>query len=198
MSGDASSPPVARVAGFPVATERPHLWRGKAWFWLPILPLVIADLWTKSAVFAFVPGAVGRSGMEPVFAWGDFVRFSLVKVCNKGTIWGLGQGLHLPLVVLRCVAIVLIVWFAAATMRRARLQLLVLGVILAGAIGNLWDNLTVDYPGYEGGVRYFLLFEFGASRWPFPAFNVADSCICVGAITLAAILWSSERHEKPS
>jgi signal peptidase II len=48
-----------------------------------------------------------------------------------------------------------------------------LALILGGAIGNLWDRLTA------GHVTDFLLFYIGQYQWP--AFNVADSAIVVGA-----------------
>ena len=59
--------------------------------------------------------------------------------------------------------------------------------IMAGAIGNLYDNFTQE----SHGVRDFLRFQgsFFGQSWEFPAFNVADSCICVGAITLAILMW---------
>jgi signal peptidase II len=48
-----------------------------------------------------------------------------------------------------------------------------LGLILGGALGNLWDRLL------SGRVVDFLLFYLGTYQWP--AFNVADSAIVVGA-----------------
>lgn len=48
-----------------------------------------------------------------------------------------------------------------------------LSLILGGAIGNLWDRLL------NGRVVDFLLFYLGSYQWP--AFNVADSAIVVGA-----------------
>jgi len=48
-----------------------------------------------------------------------------------------------------------------------------LGLILGGALGNLWDRLL------SGQVVDFLLFYLGSYQWP--AFNVADSAIVVGA-----------------
>ena len=48
-----------------------------------------------------------------------------------------------------------------------------LSLILGGAIGNLWDRLT------SGHVTDFLLFYIKSYQWP--AFNVADSAIVVGA-----------------
>jgi len=48
-----------------------------------------------------------------------------------------------------------------------------LSLILGGAIGNLWDRLAA------GHVTDFLLFYVGHYQWP--AFNVADSAIVIGA-----------------
>ncbi len=169
-------------------------WRDKAWFWLPILPLVLLDLWSKSAVFGFLaeeyPNTLPIYRSHPVWSLDAPVTFQLVCWRNTGTIWGLGQDLTTPLIVLRFVALVLIVVFAARLPAAARLQQFVLGLVMAGAIGNLYDNLTEE----RSGVRDFLLFSahIGGELRSFPAFNVADSCICVGAITLAVLLWRAD------
>ena len=52
--------PTVQVAANPVAstsTEAHTLFVGKLWFWVPILPLVVLDLWSKHGVFAFLDGA---------------------------------------------------------------------------------------------------------------------------------------------
>jgi len=61
-----------------------------------------------------------------------------------------------------------------------------LALILGGAIGNLWDRLTL------GKVVDFLLFHYGG--WAYPAFNVADSAITVGA---ALLILDSFRQRRP-
>jgi len=53
-----------------------------------------------------------------------------------------------------------------------------LSLILGGATGNLWDRMTTGY------VVDFLDFHVGAYHWP--AFNVADSAIVIGAILLVS------------
>lgn len=167
------------------------MFAGKLLFWIPILPLVVLDLWSKSRVFGFLEA----NYPEVTFAnrehevWGGPIGFNLVQWYNTGTVWGLGQEFPTGLRVLRCVAVVVIVAFVWRTSRQARLALAALGVILAGALGNLYDNFTVAVagrPDLSGGVRDFLLFSFWG--WRFPAFNVADSCITVGAISLAVWL----------
>jgi signal peptidase II len=65
-----------------------------------------------------------------------------------------------------------------------------LALILGGAIGNLWDRLAT------GHVTDFLLFYVGPYQWP--AFNVADSAIVVGAglLVYEIVFTKSPAHEK--
>ena len=61
-----------------------------------------------------------------------------------------------------------------------------LGLILGGAIGNLLDRVT------RGTVTDFI--EVYHGNWSFPAFNVADSAITVGAILLIAeMIWQRRK-----
>jgi signal peptidase II len=60
----------------------------------------------------------------------------------------------------------------------SRLHCTGLALILGGALGNLHDRLVL------GKVVDFLLFHY--ERWSWPAFNVADSAITVGAVLLIA------------
>ena len=63
-----------------------------------------------------------------------------------------------------------------------------LSLILGGALGNLWDRLTL------GGVVDFLDFHIAGYHWP--AFNVADSAISVGAVLL--VVDSFQRKDEES
>lgn len=66
-----------------------------------------------------------------------------------------------------------------------------LALILGGAIGNLWDRLV------SGHVVDFLLFYIGRYQWP--AFNVADSAIVVGAgLLVFEILLTKSPSQKPA
>jgi signal peptidase II len=62
------------------------------------------------------------------------------------------------------------------TNRTQQRLLLALALILSGAIGNVIDRIAY------GHVIHFLLFYW--QNWYYPAFNVADSCITLGAILL--------------
>ncbi|HVP50526.1 MAG TPA: signal peptidase II [Terriglobales bacterium] len=64
-----------------------------------------------------------------------------------------------------------------------------LALIMGGALGNLWDRLL------EGHVTDFLDFSLGGYHWP--AFNVADSAIVMGALLLVSeILFAKPAAEK--
>lgn len=185
----AAAPPVERGFG------------GKLAFWLPWPLLVALDLWSKAAVFGFLEAQAEAHNVAsrpehdwPAHTvWTGAVRLDLVSWGNTGTIWGLGQGATVPLMVLRCAAVVGLFWFVRNTQRAARVQQFVLGLVLAGALGNLYDNFTRA----DRSVRDFLYFTGSwPVDWTFPAFNVADSCITVGAIGLFLLLWRSDRKTK--
>ncbi len=183
----------ASSTGAAVAPDRGFA--GKPWFWLPWPLLVALDLWSKYAVFGFLEAEYGaRVAVARHLVWDHpLLRLDLVAWGNPGTIWGLFPESTVPLMVLRSAAVVALFWFVRNTARAARLQQVVLSLILAGAIGNLYDNFFRA----DRTVRDFLRFT---GEWPvawgFPAFNVADSCITVGAITLFLLLWREDRKPK--
>jgi signal peptidase II len=61
-----------------------------------------------------------------------------------------------------------------------------LGLVVGGALGNLADRV---FRSNHGSVIDFIALHF----WP--TFNVADSCIVVGGIMAAALLWHADRAE---
>lgn len=68
------------------------------------------------------------------------------------------------------------VWWLASLEPGQRWAPLALAMILGGASGNLWDRLMLGY------VVDFIQVYY--QSWYWPAFNVADSAICVGAVML--------------
>lgn len=70
------------------------------------------------------------------------------------------------------ISVVLVIWLARAE-RGHWLLALSLALILGGALGNLWDRLDLGYVVDFISVHY--------AGWYFPAFNIADSAITVGA-----------------
>jgi len=129
---------------------------------------------------------------------GDWLGFMLSL--NPGMAWGI-DAIPAPLLVAgRGLAVLLLAWLLARAERGRPALTWALGLILAGALGNLWDNLSqgnlLSRAAGEalefGMVRDFIDVYFGVWDWHFPTFNVADSCITVGAVLLlVSSLWGA-------
>ena len=133
--------------------------------------LVMLDVFSKDAVERSL--ADGSSI--------DLLPFlQLVLVYNRGAAFGfLGEasGWQLPFfaAVGAIVSIVIVIRLARAAATQKWFEV-ALVLILAGAIGNLIDRIRVGY------VIDFIELYYGA--WRFPAFNVADIAIFLGAVIL--------------
>ena len=121
--------------------------------------------------------------------------FRLVHTRNRGIAFGL-LGSSGPLVQTLLLAVVVtVVAVLVWQLSRGdgdRLAGLGLALVLGGALGNLLDRLL------RGEVVDFLNFyvRFGGREHEWPSFNVADSCITVGAglVILAELLATRHRH----
>jgi signal peptidase II len=117
--------------------------------------------------------------------------FHLTLVTNRGALFGLFHDLPDPyrgalFTVVPGLAIGLILFFQYWTTMQDRLAHTGLALILGGALGNLIDRLRLGY------VVDFLDVFIGDHHWP--AFNVADSAICVGVALLVLDLARGWRH----
>ncbi len=104
--------------------------------------------------------------------------FDLVLWWNRGISFGL---LHLPSdlmpYILSAVALLVCIFLALWLWRaETKGQALALGLIIGGAFGNVIDRLQ------HGAVVDFLYTYWNKAYWP--AFNIADSCICIGVFLL--------------
>ena len=105
--------------------------------------------------------------------------FNIVYVQNKGIVFGLlnREGYHFYVFVfLSVVAIVFLLYLLKGPFGEKRIGRLGIGLILGGAVGNLFDKLTL------GSVVDFLDFYVSSFHWP--AFNIADSAITCGVFLL--------------
>lgn len=144
------------------------------------LTILGIDAWTKWATQAYLPTAGHGSpcypyGGLPVFR--DFfgIEFSVVHTTNSGTIWGLFP--HNP-GILAIIRLGVIGFLIAYVYRARQTKSLIFPIILVlfGAVGNV-----VDYFLY-GHVIDLFFFRFWG--WSFPVFNVADTCIFLGVVSL--------------
>jgi signal peptidase II len=124
------------------------------------------------------------AGGPPVDVIGSFVQ--LRYTTNSGGAFSLLTGAPLFFGVM---AIVIIGGIVYASRRTQPLSMLVvLGLILGGALGNLSDRLFRDDGMLRGEVVDFVK----VGIWP--VFNLADSCIVVGGLLLAIFLGRAERE----
>jgi len=115
--------------------------------------------------------------------------FRITHVHNTGAAFGLFQGQSFLLTIVALVGITVLLVYALVIYRRfplsdSKLGRSILGLVLGGAVGNLIDRLRFGY------VTDFI----DVGLWP--AFNIADSAITIGAILLACSLLRLARAEK--
>ena len=98
--------------------------------------------------------------------------FHLTYIRNTGAAWGMFSGQNIALSALALVMLAVLVVFRRKILPPGRVHRVALGLLCGGIAGNLFDRLRLDY------VVDFL--DFFVRTHHFPAFNVADSAICVG------------------
>ncbi len=155
---------------------------GNLWLWLGLaLIILLADQFTKTLVVGY-------------YQLGDSTRltsfFNLVRAHNTGAAFsflaGAGGWQRWFFTTIGIVAAIVITWLLRAHSGQ-KLFAFALACILGGAIGNVIDRVMYGY------VVDFLDFYYGS--WHFPAFNVADSAISLGA---ACLIWDELRRVKKS
>ncbi len=135
--------------------------------------VVILDLLTKIIVVATI------DPNEPVRVLGGLVYLSLIR--NPGAAFSMATGMTwlLALVAIGVVGFIM----RMAPRLRSTPWAVSLGLVLGGAIGNLIDRIFRE-PGILQGHVVDFVSVFGPNAEYFPVFNVADSAITVGAISL--------------
>ena len=140
------------------------------WFGLSAV-LIALDQLVKWVVLGYFSG---RGTLQPVTAF-----FNLVLACNKGAAFSFladAPGWQTPLFAGFAIVASVVVGMLIVKNPAKRLFCAGLALVLGGAAGNLIDRLRF------GCVVDFL--DFHAAGWHWPAFNVADSAITLGAVAL--------------
>jgi signal peptidase II len=152
-------------------------------FWPIILVTTMVDVVTK----AIAERSLAPRGI-PHEVLGNTVRLTLVY--NPGAAFGLNLGPQSRWIfaALTIVALYILARLYRATSPRDTARTVALGLVCAGAIGNLLDRIRSIF-----GVVDFIDIGIGDSRWP--TFNVADMAVSTGAILLAWVLWQEDRAE---
>lgn len=156
-------------------TQSPVRNEGSAlrWLWLSAV-IVVLDQWTKWLVTASFD-LYERLELLPVLG--------LTRLHNTGAAFSFlsdaaGWQRWFFVVLGVAVSILLIVWLSRLPRRGRSWLAVALALVVGGAIGNIIDRVA------HGHVVDFISVHY--DRWFFPAFNVADSAITVGAVILLA------------
>ena len=118
---------------------------------------------------------------------------------NSGAAFGLGTGVT-PVVEAAVVLVVIGLLVMGRRVARASSwpMSVALGLIVGGAAGNLTDRAFRHIPHHPGAVIDFIaVARVGQHDW-WPVFNVADSCIVIGAFLLALSISRRGRASQPA
>jgi len=153
-----------------------------------VLAVALAALDQVSKLLAVRQLHLGRA--VPVIA--NFL--SLTRVHNRGTAFGLFNRHGFVFILLSLVTIAAMIYFYRRLLSQGALVRWSAGLILGGAIGNLVDRI------FRGAVVDFLDFYLvlRGKEYHWPAFNLADSAICVGVgLLLITVVFQKNKTQVP-
>ncbi|MCD6036094.1 MAG: lspA [Rickettsiales bacterium] len=145
------------------------------------LLVLVFDQWSKWYVFGYLEQHGSPIEVLPFF--------NLVHVENRGISFGMFNDHDYSALIFSCIGgvITIILFFWLNRAKTVPLSL-GLGCIIGGAVGNIIDRIRM------GAVADFLDFYWGQYHWP--AFNIADSAIFIGAVCLGLDAILEARAEK--
>ncbi|MDO6563640.1 signal peptidase II [Amphritea sp. 1_MG-2023] len=153
------------------------------WLWLAALVIVL-DLFTKYQASRLLPYGIAHPQL-PVF--------DLTLLHNTGAAFSFlasagGWQRWLFALIALLVSVVLVIWIAR-TPRQQRWLGAGLALVLGGALGNLYDRVVHGY------VVDFISLHYNG--YYFPAFNLADTAITIGAgMLIIDMIWSTDNQNK--
>jgi signal peptidase II len=127
----------------------------------------VTKVWAEHALVLYAPVEI-TSFFNLTLVYNPGAAFSFLASAGGWQRWALS-------LFAAAISLVIVIWLARIP-RSATLTVVALGLVLGGAVGNLIDRFRV------GMVVDFLDFHYAGLHWP--AFNVADAAITVGAVLL--------------
>lgn len=157
-----------------------------AWLWLALLVFVL-DQGSKQVVLQVLEYGQRVVVLDGYFDW--------IHVYNRGAAFSFlagesGWQRWFFAAIALGVSAVLVVWMKRLKTDETWLAI-ALALVLGGALGNLYDRVVL------GHVVDFILVHW-QSQYYFPAFNLADSGITVGAVMLALDMFKSKKSGEPA
>jgi len=157
-------------------------------YWILIvvsLFVIVFDQWTKELIL-------------DRFQFGETIPvirgfFDLTHIRNTGAAFGMlanaDPAFRIPFFFLMPTLALIVIWLVFRKLPpSSKLVSTALALVVGGAVGNLIDRIR------HGSVVDFLLFHWNY-QWKYPAFNVADSAICIGVALLMIDLYQQGKLE---
>jgi signal peptidase II len=163
----------------------PDFW-GHLLFWPIAIGGVVLDLWSKKAIFEWLPTVPH----EKYVVIDGF--FQLILRENTGAAFSIAQGWRWFLVGTSCVAFFAAIGIFLFGGVRRRITQIAMGCMTAGIVGNLHDRAMNN-----GMVRDFL--DVFVKNYHWPTFNVADSLLCIGVglMIIANLMMRNNQDSRP-
>ena len=157
------------------------------WLWITTI-VIILDLWTKQLI------SNSMHLYQSITIIDGFFNFTLLH--NTGAAFSFladqsGWQRWFFTIISIVISIILLIWLARLKPSE-RILAIALTLVLGGALGNLWDRVTLGY------VVDFLdvYIQWNGQERHWPAFNIADSAISMGAVLLLIDAFSPEKSTK--
>ena len=147
------------------------------------------DQFTKYLVLLWLPD----KGTERIVVDGFF---KFVHWGNTGAAWSLFRDNNELLAIVALVALLVLFLSRHHFDSKTSLGQIAFGLIFGGIAGNLLDRLLPSRHEVIDFI-YFYLRQRGGGEIGFPAFNVADSGICIGVVLVFLLTWKSDQTAKP-
>lgn len=175
-AAEAVPEPVQETPETPAATAATLPKRRVGWVFAVAVVLWAIDLITKNLVTA------NLEGKEPVRILGGLIYLQVIR--NPGAAFSMATGMTWVLALVALAVVIAIIWIS----RRLRSigWAIGLGLVLAGALGNLTDRIFRAPGGLQGHVVDFIS-AFAPNGKGFAIFNIADSAICVGGALIVLL-----------
>ncbi|MBQ6669505.1 MAG: signal peptidase II [Deltaproteobacteria bacterium] len=154
------------------------MWRMVLWVTLPVIVIDQITKWYIETRFEL---------FEAVSVIPDLL--AIVSVRNQGAAFSIlaNSSIRKPFfIVVSTLACLVILWYLRRHSSDSPSMRLPLALILGGAAGNLIDRIRL------GEVIDFIDVYWKGHHWP--AFNIADSAICIGVALLSFRLWKEQAH----
>jgi len=135
------------------------------------------------ALFILIFDQISKSFVISSLSVGEklnFGWFDIHLISNTGISFGMLQNYSFLVSIAAIAITIYLIYFMWTDAAKHSFVWIGCGLVIGGAIGNLIDRAQFGY-----------VVDFFDLRW-WPAFNVADTAICIGAILLAFYFWRIE------